>query len=202
MRPRIARPRHSIASKLILWFLVISLVPCAILAFVTYRLSERALEDGIRHTLLMAADAKEKQIEAYAIERIRSMSALSRTVTMVAACSDLAAARKDESGGSYRRTEQIHRPVLTYVTEAYDYTGLGETGEIVVSSRVDNDAVIVNPLRHDASAAFLRRVPIGLAGGNLLQRAVQGERGYGSAVDYRGVPVRAAWMYVPSFRWG
>ena len=35
-----------------------------------------------------------------------------------------------------------------------------------------------------------------------MQRAVQGQRGYGEAIDYRGRPVVAAWSYLPSFRWG
>ena len=35
-----------------------------------------------------------------------------------------------------------------------------------------------------------------------MQRAVQGERGYGEAIDHRGEPVVAAWTYLPSFRWG
>ena len=60
--------------------------------------------------------------------------------------------------------------------------------------------MVVNPLRHDKAAAFRRRVAIG--SGSILERGVQGERGYGTGVDYRGVPVHAVWMYVPSFRWG
>ena len=35
-----------------------------------------------------------------------------------------------------------------------------------------------------------------------MQKAVQGQRGYGEAIDYRGEPVIAAWSYLPSYRWG
>ena len=35
-----------------------------------------------------------------------------------------------------------------------------------------------------------------------MQRAVEGQRGYGEAIDYRGKPVVAAWSYLPSYRWG
>ena len=35
-----------------------------------------------------------------------------------------------------------------------------------------------------------------------MQKAVQGQRGYGEAIDYRGMPVVAAWSYLPSYRWG
>ena len=36
----------------------------------------------------------------------------------------------------------------------------------------------------------------------LCKQAVLGGRGFGEAVDYRGMPVMAAWTYLPSFRWG
>ena len=35
-----------------------------------------------------------------------------------------------------------------------------------------------------------------------MQKAVQGQRGYGEAIDYRGKSVVAAWSYLPSYRWG
>ena len=38
--------------------------------------------------------------------------------------------------------------------------------------------------------------------GTAMQKAVEGERGYGEAIDYRGKPVVAAWSYLPSYRWG
>ena len=35
-----------------------------------------------------------------------------------------------------------------------------------------------------------------------MERAVQGQRGYGESIDYRGIPVMAVWSYLPSYRWG
>jgi methyl-accepting chemotaxis protein WspA len=83
-----------------------------------------------------------------------------------------------------------------------DYTGLGETGETLVGVRIDDEITIVAPLRHDASSAFHRKVPMNSERGKALQRAVQGKRGYGEVLDYRGTPVAAVWTYLPSFRWG
>ena len=83
-----------------------------------------------------------------------------------------------------------------------DYTGLGETGEVIVNSRIGNEAVIVNPLRFDPRAAFTQKVLMGGIDGLVRQKSVQGERGYGRDIDYRGHAVRAVWMYIPSFRWG
>jgi signal transduction histidine kinase/DNA-binding response OmpR family regulator len=292
--------KGSISRRLAVWFLAISALPCVILAVVTYRFSARSLEDNIHGTLLMAVESKGKEVEGYAVERIRSVTALSRTRSLVEACESLDAASKSGiDTPAYWQTDGLYRPVLASVAEAYgypelmlaakdgrvlfslqqrlksgatlnavelrnseifsvfdrartllqpevsdfqmypgmsapaafiagpvlrdgsligvaifqldnrdvfrlfsDYTGLGETGETVVTSRIGDDAVTINPLRHDPGAAFHRRVAIGSAADPAAQLAVQGERGYGSVTDYRGTPVRAAWLYVPSFRWG
>ena len=62
-------------------------------------------------------------------------------------------------------------------------------------------------VRRPAAARPRRGVPAAGCGwasdrATPMQRAVQGERGYGEAIDYRGEPVVAAWSYLPSFRWG
>ena len=46
------------------------------------------------------------------------------------------------------------------------------------------------------------RGKLGDANGTAMQKAVEGQRGYGEAIDYRGQPVVAAWSYLPSYRWG
>lgn len=83
-----------------------------------------------------------------------------------------------------------------------DYTGLGKTGETLVGRRVGEEVVAVAPLRHMGNAAFQLKVPMKGARAVPLQAAVQGERGYGESIDYRGQDVVAVWTYLPSFRWG
>jgi methyl-accepting chemotaxis protein WspA len=83
-----------------------------------------------------------------------------------------------------------------------DYAGLGATGETLVSTRVNDFAVFVAPLRHDPEAAFKKRIELGDKRGQATQLAVQGERGYGETTDYLGTKVVAVWTYIPSFRWG
>ncbi|MFV1967690.1 MAG: response regulator, partial [Pirellulaceae bacterium] len=85
---------------------------------------------------------------------------------------------------------------------ARDYTGLGETGETVIGSRLGDEVVFAVPLRHDPGAAFQRRSDLGSSISVPMQEALQGKRGQGDAVDYRGKTVLASWQYVPSFRWG
>jgi hypothetical protein len=61
-----------------------------------------------------------------------------------------------------------------------DYTGLGETGEVLVAARVDQgQMVVVNPLRHDASKAFNIRSPLEGGAFPALARALAGVHGSG-----------------------
>jgi HAMP domain-containing protein len=85
---------------------------------------------------------------------------------------------------------------------AQDFTGLGETGEIVISSKIKNGAIVLTPLRNDPNAGFKRTIPIGSKLGIPIQKAVQGQRGSGIFEDYRGVEVLAVWRYLPYLRWG
>ncbi|MEK7865913.1 MAG: SpoIIE family protein phosphatase [Planctomycetota bacterium] len=85
---------------------------------------------------------------------------------------------------------------------AQDYIGLGKTGETLVGTQIGNDAVFITSTRHDAKAAYTRKAALGSAQDVPLQLAVQGKRGRGTAVDYRGKEVLAAWRYLPSVRWG
>lgn len=84
-----------------------------------------------------------------------------------------------------------------------DYTGLGETGEVLVAAQFDQgQLVVVNPLRHDASKAFSIKAPLDGGAFPALARALAGVHGSGLFDDLKHEPVVASWTYVPSFRWG
>ena len=83
-----------------------------------------------------------------------------------------------------------------------DPSGGGQTGETVVAGLKGNQAVVMTPLRHDPDAAFRRRIPMGGAEENLIQKAVQGLATEGHYTDYRGKKVYAVTRYLPSLRWG
>jgi signal transduction histidine kinase len=83
-----------------------------------------------------------------------------------------------------------------------DYKGLGSTGEILLGLKIDTDVVFANPLRHDPSAAFSKKIAIGSPLALPAQQAVQGIDGSGTSTDYRGEQVLAVWKYLPSARWG
>jgi signal transduction histidine kinase len=81
-----------------------------------------------------------------------------------------------------------------------DTTGLGATGETVLTARVGGEAVFLAPTRHDPKAAFARRVRL-LDFEPSDAELVRGRIRTGTAVDYRGERVLAVWTFVPEFRW-
>ena len=292
-------PQSTIRRRLLLWFLLISLIPCAILAWILYHLSSRSLEQTFRQNLTVIGANKARELETYALERIRSVTALGPSVLPAIARFQQALQEGGTNSQTYHDAEALYHPALTYLAEAYGYTdmfliaptgqvlfalnkglsagsnlttgplkdtelagvfdrvktllqaelsdfqiypgmtepaafiaspvldqgavagvlvfqlsnreiyqifsdqsGLGETGETMVGARVGHEVIWVAPLRHDPQAAYHRRVTMGTPQSAAIQRAVQGERGYGQNLDYRNVSTLAAWTYLPSFRWG
>ena len=96
---------------------------------------------------------------------------------------------------------QINNDLIRNVVT--DWTGLGETGEAVAvaASDLDEEAVLMTPLRNSDSPAFQTRYPLN-SEGNIFGRALRGERGSGVLPDYRGVETISVWRYVPGLRWG
>ena len=288
--------RRSIAGRLLFWFLVIALIPCAIVTAITARIAATALEKSVRDNLVQIAAGKANELESYASERVRDCAAFARGPTFTQAIRKLAAVpgtdALHEAGAEFQE-------YFTYVAKAFDYadlllldgdgrvifslaesipcgssiasgslvsselaagfdrartllqsdlsgfqpygkaatplafvtcpvldegrvtgvlalalgpqrvwrilsdlTGLGDTGEIVAGELVGNAVLITTPLRHATNAAFRMKIPLASAQATATQRAATGDRGYGEAIDYRGMEVAAAWCYVPSFRWG
>lgn len=83
-----------------------------------------------------------------------------------------------------------------------DSTGLGETGETMIAKRVGNDALFLNPLRHESSIPLNRKHLIGEGKTFPMQKAVQGREGHGVSLDYRNKEVLAVWRYIPELEWG
>lgn len=83
-----------------------------------------------------------------------------------------------------------------------DYKGLKKTGEVVIGRKDKNDALIIAPLRNSEGAEFEMRLNLNSAVMSPIQRAVQGESDSGTAEDYSGKKVLAAWRYIPELDWG
>jgi signal transduction histidine kinase/CheY-like chemotaxis protein len=294
--------RRSIGAKIMFWFLAINVVSCGLLAWRTYDISRKSLEEAIQTSLQVVAKKKVEQLESLTLEKIRSVESLMHDPAVGAGARDLSQAVR--SGGqkseAYRQAMQKHGPMLRRYADVFnfvdcalvspdgetlfdqsglalfqenlltgslrgmelsdtidrartllqaeisafqiypglkepaafiagpilddgvviavvvfaldnkelfslinDYTGLGETGEVLVAARLDkSQMVVVNPLRHDASKSFSIRTPLEGGAFPALARALDGVHGSGLFDDRDNKPVVASWTYVPSFRWG
>ena len=113
--------RRSIAGRLLFWFLVIALIPCAIVTAITARIAATALEKSVRDNLVQIAAGKANELESYASERVRDCAALARGPTFTRAVGKLAAVlgtdTLHEAGAEFRE-------YFTYVAKAFDYADL------------------------------------------------------------------------------
>ena len=85
---------------------------------------------------------------------------------------------------------------------AADYSGLKQTGEVLIGKLEEDHVVFTAPIRHDPSAAFKLRHKIGSDKAIPLQRAVSGKRGSGFSADYVGTEILAAWRAIPELNLG
>jgi len=84
-----------------------------------------------------------------------------------------------------------------------DNTGLGYSGETVVARLLDaHSAVLMAPLKSDPDAALKHKIQLDGRQQSPYMYALNGERGSGAELDYNGVPVVAAWRYLPRMGWG
>jgi signal transduction histidine kinase len=293
--------RRTIGTRIVLWFLSISLISCALLAWLTFRISKYSLEQSAQRQLLVMAQQKAEQLEGLALEKISSVDGISSFLTVTEATKTFseALAQGGRDSDAYRAAVLKFSPHFNRFCEAFNYedcflispsgevlfdlqggnnlgtnlvtgplrstelakvfdraktlmqteisdfeiypgmkdpsaylagpilengavlgviifklgnrelysvinddTGLGETGETVVATRIGNEAVAVAPFRHNPDAAFQVRIPIGSPDYPSLQKALGGARGSGMYTDYRDKQVIGSWTYIPSFRWG
>jgi PAS domain S-box-containing protein len=90
-------------------------------------------------------------------------------------------------------------PIYEFIQET---TGLGKTGETLVAKKIGNEALFLNPLRHDPNAVLKRKAVFGKKRALPIQEALNGEKGFGALLDYRGKEVIAAWRYIHLVGWG
>ncbi len=293
--------KFRIGNKLLLLFLVVALVPLSGVSYLTYRDAEKNYRKEATASLAVIAESKANGIKSYLLERMKDITVLSHTPSLIDAMERFEAAfdREGLDSRRYQAVEKEWGPFLiqykgatgyqdlflispegdavfsvekgedlgsNYLTGPYknselaevfdrartlletevsdfgyypatnepaaflaapifkeghfvgvvalqmsnqevyqavqDYSGLGETGETIVGSRIGNQVIFVAPTRQDPFSAFRRRLVIGSHELLPLQEAAQGKRGSGISIDYRGKKVLAVWDYLPSFRWG
>jgi hypothetical protein len=87
--PAAAAIKRSIARRLLFWFLMIALIPCAILTAITAQIASSALENSIREVLVRTAASKAGELESYAQERLRDGRALAGEPDVIRAAREL-----------------------------------------------------------------------------------------------------------------
>ncbi len=83
-----------------------------------------------------------------------------------------------------------------------DYAGLGNSGEIVLAKALDNEALVVAPLRAFPDAAFKRRITYQAQELKPIWYALEGIEGSAVVNDGRDIEVVSVWRYLPSLRLG
>jgi methyl-accepting chemotaxis protein WspA len=118
------RSGTSITTQLLLWFLGISLIPCAVLTSLIAFRSSDSLKKTVRHGLLAISDAKTAQIENYIRERRADMRMVSRSSVLSGAIPHLSEARRKDAPDSPGYLELV-RPVrssLGNYVESFGYS--------------------------------------------------------------------------------
>jgi methyl-accepting chemotaxis protein WspA len=150
MRPGSATPlaaaaiSRSIARRLLFWFLMIALIPCALLTAVTAQIASSALETSVRDILVRTAASKRTELEAYASERLRDARALSGEPDVIRTARDLGliagAAGTAETAAALRTAIDADTSGVTgflaHAAKAFGYSHLlviDATGRIVLT---------------------------------------------------------------------
>ena len=84
---------RSIAGRLLIWFLLISLVPCAVITTLTVRSASHALEDSVHDKLSQIAASKAVELENYCRERLADVTMLARDPDFINAASKFTSAQ-------------------------------------------------------------------------------------------------------------
>ena len=126
--------RSSIATRLSAWFVLIALLPCVALLYLTLRFSNQSLEASVRDRLMLVCDSKAAQLEEYATERRINAQFLSRTPG-----STEVAIRLDEQVRAGRRdTDEYRQLVNAFQTRIGEYV---ETGSLENLILFNNDGI-------------------------------------------------------------
>ncbi len=120
-RTPVRKTRGSIASRLVFWFLIIALIPCAILTTITSIVATQALEGAVRNRLVSIAASKADELEVYALQRVRDGTTLARNSTIINAMKMLTATKTDASDVA---TNEAMRTTLGDAAYAMDFSRL------------------------------------------------------------------------------
>lgn len=165
-RLSLSRFNSSIAGRLLSWFLAIALIPCALLTAVSSWISGKALEQSILRELTVISEAKSATLETFAAERLRSVTAMARTRTMVMSSTRFGEAIKKPGGMNSPEYQEVRKDLgalLTYIAEAFEYPNFylfSPEGELLFRLHDDLDighSIEAGPLKDTELAGVFDR---------------------------------------------
>ncbi len=191
--------RGTIARRLLGWFLLLALVPLVLVSAITYVSSSIALKEQMLRHLSSIAESKFNQIETYALERKRDVTALAQMPSLGPAIERLADAfrRYGIDSPPHALVDAEVRPFLTRLSEGASYADLflvSASGDVVFSVRRGGaplgTSYLTGPYRGTEFARVVDRAK------TLIETEVS------DFALYRGVAGPAAFIAAPVFREG
>ena len=187
--------RITITTQLLLWFLVISLIPCAVLTAIISLNANRSLKKTVRQGLLAIANAKAAQLETFIRERRADLNMVSRYTMIADSVPQLAEARRKVpfDSSAYAELTRKFRPYMANFADSFGYSNglLFDTdGSVLFQLKPDLELgsnLLTGPLKDSEFAEVIDRVR------TLLQTEVSDYQTY----DGRSEP--AAFIATPVF---
>ncbi|NQU35492.1 MAG: PAS domain S-box protein, partial [Bacteroidetes bacterium] len=293
--------RNRIGTKLLLWFLGISIIPIFLLAFVQSAFLQKRIELEAYNNFYLIAESKKAQITNYFLEQEKDLKVMANSPMLIKALAAYGSALKNFGYQSkqYQGVDGTFSNYLNYFVEGYgfgqmylinlegnivyktkgyhnfntnlliedsvynelarvfklvteknevilsgfehctysdnlasylvapiyenqqtigviavqlnvkailellgNYSGMGETGEVLIGQKEGDDVIFINTLRFASDTIRNRRIHFGSDTAMCLQSAVLKTEGSGVSIDYRGIPVVALWRHIPGTEWG
>jgi methyl-accepting chemotaxis protein WspA len=162
---RMSLSRLSITTRLMLWFLAISLIPCVVLTLLNNFLSVRSLQRSLRAHLRSISTAKSNQLENFIRERRGDVHVISQAPRTIQTTEELNQALSKGAPAEQLRqqTEKLFRQTATNYLEGYGYTNLylfDSTGLLLFRVKADlnlGDNLLSGPLKGTEMAEVFER---------------------------------------------
>ncbi|MDG3004880.1 methyl-accepting chemotaxis protein [Paludisphaera mucosa] len=188
--------RLGIATRLMLSFLAISLIPCILLTFLTNRLSTQSLERSLRSQLRAISASKSLELNNFIRERLGNLAVLGQIATTQTAVQDLTRALDSNDAAAAAAVAKRAEGGLRLFCETYGYENVymfdvgGRLLHRLEGGLELGPGLLTGPLRDSELAqVFLR-------GRTLLQGVVSDFQAY------PGLPAPALFMAQPVLKEG
>ncbi len=156
--------RSRISTRLLAWFLLVSLLPMMTIGYLAYRFAASELREAIKGTLVATADARARQIDSFFLERQRDVSVLALDPTVAGALDGLRRAFEENGVDSpeYALADSVFREFLAHLAQTFGYYDLmliAPDGTVVFSVQHEADFgsnLVTGPYRETQAARVFK----------------------------------------------